>query len=515
MDLTTSTTLLYASLISGLFLAIIFIFLSSHKRLKRNNNPPCPSPTFPVIGHLHLLNGLPHRTLHQLSQKLGPVFSLQLGNQLAVIISSPSAVEECFTKNDAVLANRPFFISGKYFGYNHTTVINAPYGDHWRNLRRLMTVEIMSTSRINSFLSIRQDEVKYLLQGLYQVSSSTFAHVDMRSRLSELSFNVIMRMVAGKRYFGQGELSDYEEAKEFRNIVREVFEKSDVLHPNEFLTILRLFDYGNYEKNLAKLQKKMDVFFQRLIDQRRLSNECNSMIDHLLVLQEKQPNYYTDEIIKGIILVMILAGTDTSSVTLEWALSLLVNHPEVLMKATTEIDSLIGQDRLVDEPDLAKLPYLQGVISDTLRLFPAAPLLLPHMPSEDCKIAGFDVPRGTMLIVNAWAINRDPNVWEEAEKFKPERFEGKKDEKIPKIISFGLGRRACPGEGLAQRIMGLTLASLIQSFQWERVSENGLVDLTEGIGLTMPKAQPLEVMCKARHILHKLFLMSCPHSYVY
>ncbi|XP_047312758.1 cytochrome P450 81Q32-like [Impatiens glandulifera] len=499
------TTLLYASLIS-ILVAFIFNFLSTQKRSKRNL-PPSPSPTFPIIGHLHLLSDLPHRTFQELSQKLGPVFSLQLGNRLAVIVSSPSAVEECFTKNDIILANRPSFISGEYLSYNHTTMGDAPYGDHWRNLRRLMTVEVMSTTRLNSFLPIRQDEVKHLLQGLYQVSSSsTFTVVDMRSRLSELSFNVIMRMIAGKRYFGQEEISDYEEAKEFTNLIREILEQIGVSNPGDFLPVLRLFDYGNYEKSLSTLQKKMDGFLQRLIDQRRLSKGGNSMIDHLLALQENQQDYYTDDIIKGLILVMILAGTDTSSVTLEWALSLLVNNPEVLKKATAEIDAQVGQDRLVNEPDLAKLPYLHGVISETLRMFPPAPLLVPHMPSEDCKIAGFDVPRGTMLLVNAWAMHRDPDIWEEPEKFDPKRFEGEEAERGHKLLPFGMGRRVCPGVGLAQRVIGLTLASMIQCFEWERLSENDLVDLSEGKGLTMPKAQPLEVMCKNRDLLHKLIL---------
>ncbi|XP_047312008.1 cytochrome P450 81Q32-like [Impatiens glandulifera] len=494
--------MLYASLISVLFVAIILNFLSSHKRLKRNL-PPSPSPTFPIIGHLHLLSDLSHRTFQELSQKLGPVFSLQLGNRLAVIVSSPSAVEECFTKNDIVLANRPSFIVGEYLSYNYTTMSDAPYGDHWRNLRRLMTVEIMSTSRLNRFLPIRQDEVKHLLRGLYQVSSTNFAAVNMRSRLTELPYNIIMSMISGIKRLNQGEFLDFEKAKESVNMVDEIFKLGGVSYLGDFLPILRLFDYQNYEKNLSTLQKKMDAFLQGLIDQCRLSNDGNSMIDHLLVLQEKQPDYYTNDIIKGLLLIMILAGTDTSSVTLEWALSLLVNHPESLKKAAAEIDAQIGQDRLLDESDLAKLPYLHGVVSETLRMFPAGPLLVPRMPSEDCKIAGFDVPRGTMLIVNAWAIHKDPDVWEEAERFKPERFEDGEAERGYKLIPFGMGRRACPGVALAHRIMGLALGSLIQCFDWKRLSENELVDLNEGKGLSMPKAKPLEVMCKARDILHK------------
>ncbi|XP_047339733.1 cytochrome P450 81Q32-like [Impatiens glandulifera] len=504
MDPMAITTLLYASIISILFGAIILNFLSSHKRLKRNL-PPSPSPTFPIIGHLHLISGLPHRTLHELSQKLGPVFSLQLGNRLAVVVSSPSAVDECFTKNDIILANRPCFISGEYFSYNHTTMGDAPYGDHWRNLRRLMAVEIMSTTRLNRFLPFRQDEVKHLLRGLYQVSSSsTFTVVDMRSRLSELSFNVITRMIVGKISFGQGEHLDYEKAKELTNLIREILVQAFVPSYADFIPFLRLFDNGNYEKRLSSLQKKMDGVLQLLIDQIRLSKGGNSMIDHLLSLQEKQQDYYTDDLIKGLILVTILAGSNTTWMSLEWALSLLVNNPDVLKKATAEIDAQVGQDRLVDEPDLAKLPYLNAVISETLRMFPPAPLLIPHMPSEDCKIAGYDLPLGTMLLVNAWAMHRDPDIWEEPEKFDPERFEGGKVEKGHKLVPFGMGRRVCPGAGLARRVIGLTLASLIQCFQWERLSENELVDLSEGNGVTMAKAQPLEVMSKNRDFLHKL-----------
>ncbi|KAH0718663.1 hypothetical protein KY285_014694 [Solanum tuberosum] len=133
-------------------------------------------------------------------------------------------------------------------------------------------------------------------------------------------------------------------------------------------------------------------------------------------------------------------------------------EPEVLEKARTEIDNHVGKDRLVDEADLPKLKYLQSIISETLRLFPAAPMLLPHESSEDCKVAGFHIPRGTMLLVNAWAIHRDPLHWEDPDSFKLERFEGVEVESW-KLLPFGMGRRACPGSGLAQRVVGLALGT--------------------------------------------------------
>ncbi|KAF5929989.1 hypothetical protein HYC85_030862 [Camellia sinensis] len=460
-------SLLYLPL-SLFFLIIAFKLLTKARTQK--NLPPSP-PALPVIGHLHLLKQPIHRTLHGLSQNLGPIFSLRFGSRLVVVVSSPSAVEECFTKNDVVLANRPRLIIGKYFGYNYTSIGASSYGDHWRNLRRLMALEIFSTSRLNGFLSIRRDEIKLLLRRLYRNSSRDFARVELKSKFSELTFNIMMRMIAGKRYYGGDDCRGVVEQQGGEGVP------------------------GNHEAGI----RKMDAFLQGLIDEHRRDKSKNTMIDHLLSLQESQPEYYTDEIIKGLIAVMILAGTDTSAVTMEWAMSLLVNHPEVLKKARVEINAHVGQDRLIDEHDISKLHYLQAIISETFRLFPAAPLLVPHISSDDCIIGGFNVPRGTLLLVNAWAIHRDPKVWDDPTSFKPERFEGGEVEGH-KLMPFGMGRRACPGAGLAQRVVGLALGSLIQCFEWERVTKE-TVDLTEGKGLTMPKAEPLEAMCKARDII--------------
>lgn len=303
-----------------------------------------------------------------------------------------------------------------------------------------------------------------------------------------------MRMITGFT-------ANTKEAGEFRYLVREAFKLSDVANPGDFIPALRWIDFGGYEKKLQRIHGKMDAFLQGLLDEHRRDKSNDSMIDHLLLLQESQPEYYTDEIIKGLLMAIILAGTDTSSVTMEWAMTLLVNHPEVLEKARAELDAYVGKDRLIDESDLSKLNYLKAIILETFRLFPAAPLLVPRTPSSDCTIGGFDVPRDTILLVNAWAIHRDPKVWDDPTSFNPERF--KNGEAIGHMLMpFGMGRRVCPGSSLAQRVVGLGIGSLIQCFEWERVSEEA-VDLTEGKGLTMPKLEPLEVMCKARDIMKK------------
>lgn len=204
---------------------------------------------------------------------------------------------------------------------------------------------------------------------------------------------------------------------------------------------------------------------------------------------------------------MLSAGTDTSVGTMEWAMSLFLNHPHVLAKARAEIDDVIGEKRHVEESDLERLPYLQCVIKETLRMYPVGPLLVPHESSADCRVGGYHIPRGTMLVVNAWAIHNDAGIWEEAAVFKPERFledtaVGGRDGDGLRYMPFGTGRRGCPGEGLAMRVVGLVLGSLIQYFEWERVGKE-MVDMSEGTGLTMPKARALQAKCRPRPILQR------------
>jgi cytochrome P450 len=198
---------------------------------------------------------------------------------------------------------------------------------------------------------------------------------------------------------------------------------------------------------------------------------------------------------------MLLAGTDSSAVTLEWALSCVLTYPEVLETARYELETHVGLDRLLDESDLPKLPYLKNIIYETLRLYTPAPLSLPHSSSDECIIGGFKVPRDTILLINAWAIHRDPETWSDATSFKPERFE--KEGELEKLIAFGLGRRACPGGGLAMRAISLTLGLLIQCFEWKKVGDKE-IDMSEESGFTLSRSVPLKAMCKARPLIKKL-----------
>ncbi|KAG5105472.1 hypothetical protein JHK82_042442 [Glycine max] len=459
----------YAVLFLVLFLGVKFVFQSR----KLRNIPPGPPP-LPIIGNLNLLEQPIHRFFQRMSKQYGNVVSLWFGSRLAVVISSPTAYQECFTKHDVALANRLPSLSGKYIFYNNTTVGSCSHGEHWRNLRRITALDVLSTQRVHSFSGIRSDETKRLMQRLVLAKNSNeeeFARVEISSMFNDLTYNNIMRMISGKRFYGEeSEMKNVEEAREFRETVTEMLELMGLANKGDHLPFLRWFDFQNVEKRLKSISKRYDSILNKILHENRASNDRqNSMIDHLLKLQETQPQYYTDQIIKGLALAMLFGGTDSSTGTLEWSLSNLLNHPEIIL--------------------------------ETLRLYPPAPILIPHVSSEDITIEGFNIPRDTIVIINGWGMQRDPQLWNDATCFKPERFDVEGEEK--KLVAFGMGRRACPGEPMAMQSVSFTLGLLIQCFDWKRVSEEKL-DMTENNWITLSRLIPLEAMCKARPLATKI-----------
>ncbi|KAL6556824.1 hypothetical protein OROHE_006700 [Orobanche hederae] len=486
-----------------ILLPLIFALyiITNHLTHKLRNLPPSPILNLPFLGHLYLLKKPLHRTLAKISSRYGPVTLLQFGSRRVLVVSSPSAAEECFTTNDVVFANRLPLLAGKHIGYNYTTLVWSSYGDHWRNLRKISSIEVLSTNRLQMLRGIRVDEVRSMIRRLNSDSKEGRA-TDMRSVFSELTTNVMMRMIAGKRYYGQ-DVEELKQAKRFKGIVMDTLRLGGS-NIGDFLPLVNWLGIG-VEKQMMELQENRDEFMQELVEECKTRVRARgdgdgekTMMEMLLELQEKEPEYYSDKLIRSLMLTLLVAGTDTSAGTMEWVLSLLLNHPQVLKKAQIEIDNHVGNERLVEESDFDELPYLRCIVNEALRMYPAGPLLVPHESSKSCTIGGYHIPKNTMLLVNLWAIQNDPKSWEDPMEFKPERFEGLKGTRDGfRLMPFGSGRRGCPGEGLAMCILGMGLGSVIQCFEWERVGKD-LVDMTETLGLTMPKAKPLMAYCKSR-----------------
>lgn len=336
------------------------------------------------------------------------------------------------------------------------------------------------------------------------MSSKGIKSAELKYLSSVLTFNVMMKMVAGKKCVEEKDVETVVGRKSIKEM-KEMFVPITSMTVCDFVPFLRWVGYKGVEKGIQKLHKRRNAVLQGLVDKIRCQKtgmvkdgRKTTVVGTLLSLQKTDPEFYSDDVIKSILLTMFLAGTDTSAVTIEWAMSLLLNHPEALKKLRAEIDNNVKQGCLLNESDIPKLPYLRCVINETLRLYPPTPLLLPHLSSEDCIVAGYKIPRGTTLLVNAWAMHRDPKVFEDAAHFKPERFKGMEGERDGyKFVPFGAGRRICPGAAMGMRIVSLTLGTLVQCFDWERVGSQE-VDMSQDFGLTMPKKEPLVAVFSPR-----------------
>ncbi|KAK1427385.1 hypothetical protein QVD17_16068 [Tagetes erecta] len=504
-------------------LSLFFLFYAISNRRKNTKSTTGEAPelggAWPIIGHLHLLGGgdqLLYRTLGAMADKYGPAFNIRLGTRRAFVVSSWEVAKECFTINDKALASRPKTAAVKHMGYNYAVFGFAPYTPFWREMRKIATLELLSNRRLEMLKDVRCLEINSGINELYERWNENLMKpvvVELNKWLEHMMLNIVVMMVAGKRYFGVGGGGD--EAEKCQKAISDFFRLIGIFVVSDAIPFLSWLDLNGYEKQMKKTAKDIDLVLGGWLDEhrrkRKLANDHNDVkdfIDVMLSLEDEgqlsNMEHDSDTSIKSTCLAMILGATDTTAGTLTWAVSLLLNHPDVLKKLQDELDGHVGKDRRVDESDVKDLVFLQAVIKETLRLYPAGPLLGPREAAEDCTVAGYNVKAGTRLIVNIWKLQRDERVWSEPFEFRPERFVmGSDHEHVDLrgqqfvLMPFGSGRRSCPGATFGLHLLHLTLARLVHSFDIGR--PGGLpVDMAESPGMTIPKKKPLEVILTPR-----------------
>ncbi|XP_010264712.1 PREDICTED: cytochrome P450 CYP82D47-like [Nelumbo nucifera] len=511
--------------IGALLAVLVFIYylsslISKNIEVKKRKMAPEAAGAWPVIGHLPLLGGpeLPHITLGAMADKYGPAFTIRLGVRRALVVSDWEVAKECFTINDRALATRPSGVAMKHMGYNYAMFAFAPYGPYWREVRKIATLELLSNRRLEMLKHVRVSEVNMSVRELYglwlknkNATGADSVKVEMKRWFGDLTLNNVLRMVAGKRYFGATAACGSAEAVRCQTVMRSFFRLVGQFVIADAIPFLGWLDMQGHEKAMKRTAKELDSILEGWMEEHRkmrLSNdEANGEQDFMDVMlsilkDSKLSGYDADTINKATCMNLILGGNDTIKVCLTWALSLLVNNQEVLKRVQDELDRHVGKDRNVEESDMKKLEYLQAVVKEALRLYPPAPLSGPHEAMEECTVAGYHVPVGTRILVNLSKIQRDPRVWSDPLEFRPERFLtshvgvdvlGQHFELIP----FGSGRRACPGTSLGLKVVHLALARLLHAFHLHTPS-GAPVDMTESFGLTNLKATPLEVLLLPR-----------------
>ncbi|KAI5330272.1 hypothetical protein L3X38_029670 [Prunus dulcis] len=478
----------------------------SKSRAQHPSKTAIPGPSgLPVLGLVLAFTGsLTHRVLAKLAEtsKAKPLMAFSVGFTRFVISSHPDTAKELL--NSSAFADRPIKESA-YELLFHKAMGFAPFGEYWRNLRRISATHLFSPKRIASFGLFRENIGHKMVEEMKALMERA-GEVEVRKVLHFGSLNNVMMSVFGRSYeFGEGCENDGE-AHELEELVSEGYELLGIFNWSDHFPLLGLLDLQGVRKRCKKLVAKVNVFVGKIIEEHRVKrvvgadHESGDFVDVLLDLEKV--NRLSDSDMIAVLWEMIFRGTDTVAILLEWILARMVLHPDIQAKAQSEIDTVVGTDnRSVSDSDLPNLPYLHAIVKETLRMHPPGPLLSwARLAIHDTHLGHHFIPAGTTAMVNMFAITHDEKIWSDPNEFKPERFIMNEDVPIMgsdlRLAPFGSGRRTCPGKAMGLATVELWLAQLLQSFKWVPSDDQSAgVDLSETLKLSLEMKHSL--VCKA------------------
>ncbi|GMN42022.1 hypothetical protein TIFTF001_011233 [Ficus carica] len=481
---------------------------------KAQRCPRFPGPHgLPLTGLLTIFTGAtPHRALADLARRFNalPLMAFSVGFTRFVVSSHPETAKEIL--NSSAFADRPVKESA-YELLFHRAMGFAPYGEYWRNLRRISATHLFSPRRIGDFGGFRKEMGLKMVAQIRDLMAKK-GIVGVKKVLHFGSLNNVMMTVFGRCYeFDNEKGHGVGDGVELEKMVSEGYELLGIFNWSDHFPLLGWLDFQGVRKRCRVLVSKVNAFVGKIIEEHRAKRNMNGhengekkvgdFVDVLLDL-EKNGEKLSDSDMIAVLWEMIFRGTDTVAILLEWILARMVLHPEIQSKAQAEIDSVVGDSgRSISDSDIPNLPYLQAIVKESLRAHPPGPLLSwARLSTHDVFIGHDFIPAGTTAMVNMWAITHDEKVWSEPEKFKPERFteeEANRDVSVMgsdlRLAPFGAGRRVCPGKALGLASVHLWLALLLQSFKWLPCDDNNGVDLSECLKLSLEMKNPL--LCRA------------------
>ncbi|KAG9149262.1 hypothetical protein Leryth_003235 [Lithospermum erythrorhizon] len=477
-------------------LFIIFKNYYKKSKLKGPQLPPGPTP-WPLIGNIPHLGKLPHSSVANYAQIYGPIMTFKLGFKNLIVGSSPTIAMEILSKQDLILSGRdtPRAFPHSRQELNHISIgWTEDCNESWKNLRALCKSELFSGKTLESQESLREKKIFDMVDFLKANEGKT---VNIGQVAFATIFNMLSNILLSRDLIS---LQEDIERSAMKNLLRGIVEVVSTPNLSDIYPIFNELDPQGLRNKANSLWQQLWSILGPIVEERRKNIHEANQRDFLDTLIDQK---FSDAGFNEILMELFNAGADTSTSTIDWMMAELIKNPEIMKKLREELDIEVIKQGKIKESHIMNLPYLQACIKETLRLHPPIPLLLPHRALEDCKVMNYTIPKNAQVMVNVWAIGRDPILWKNPLEFKPERFVNSPLDFIGKdfiFLPFGAGRRMCPGYPMAARQIPLVIASLVHSFDWSLPNGEGpdMLDMKEEFGITLQKKQPMILIPRAR-----------------
>ncbi|XP_075803160.1 cytochrome P450 2J3-like isoform X1 [Microtus pennsylvanicus] len=469
-----------------LLLAVVtFLFLADYFKSRRPKNYPPGPQRLPFIGNiLQLDTEKPHLGIQQLVKKYGDVMSLDFGIMSSVIVSSLPLIKEAFTQLEENFMSRPKFPMQNHV-FNENGLIFSS-GQTWKEQRRFALMTLRNFGLGKKSLEQRiQEEAHHLVEVIKEEKGQPF---DPHFKINNAVSNIICSITFGERF-------EYHDSQ-FQELLR-LLDKAAILTSSKMVRLYNIFPWimkhlpGSHQTTLATWRQLKSYISDIVENHRRDWNpdEPRDFIDAFLTEMTKHPDKTTtsfnEESLVCSTLDLFLAGTETTSTTLRWALLYMALYPDVQKKVQAEIDRVIGQEKQPSLTDRDSMPYTNAVVHEVQRMGNIIPLNVPREVTVDTTLAGFHLPKGTILHTNLSALHLDPNEWATPDIFNPEHFlENGEFKKRESFLPFSMGKRACLGEQLARSELFIFFTALVQNFTF-KPPVNEKLSLKSRFGITV------------------------------
>ncbi|KAK7290350.1 hypothetical protein RIF29_04696 [Crotalaria pallida] len=504
-------------ILSSLMLLKVLKSYFNEKKTKKQRLPPGPKP-WPIFGNLPEM--LANKTTtskwtHKLMKEMNTeIACIRLGNVHVIPVSCPSIALEFFREQDAAFASRPLTTCTELVSSGYLTTALVPFGEQHKKMKRIISNVLFSPIKQQWLQHKRNEEANNLVFYVYNKCKKVNhgGLVNVRIAAQHYCGNVIRKMIFNTRNFGKG-MEDGGPGLEEVEYLDAIFTLLKYIYGfrvSDFIPCLRGLDLDGHESEVKKAMGIIKKYHDPIIEERikqwsdgsKIDGE--DLLDIMITLKDANNNpLLTSEEIKAQIIELMLAAVDNPSAAFEWALAEMINQPELLQQVTKELDNVVGKERLVQESDIPKLNFVKAVIKEAFRLHPVAPFTLPHVSMKDTMVANYLIPKGSHVLLSRQELGRNPKVWNEPHKFKPERHLKSDGSKVVltqpdlKLVTFSIGRRGCPGMMLGTTMTSMLFARLIHGFTWSAPPNVSSINLAESNN-DMLLAEPLVALAKPR-----------------